>query len=51
MFYFSPWGVNILDEELEVVYTELLQRGVAVKVENKLLLGIGDDHKKEKESA
>jgi hypothetical protein len=42
--------VNIL-EELEIVYTDLLKRGVAIKIENKLLLGIGDDNKKERESA
>jgi hypothetical protein len=37
------------ERELEVVYTEYLKRGIALKMGNKLILGIGD--KAEKESA
>jgi hypothetical protein len=41
--------VETVDEEreLEVVYTEYLKRGIAVKMENKLILGIGDENQKE----
>lgn len=32
-------------DEYEVIYTDLLKRGVSIKLENKLVLGIRDDDK------
>lgn len=33
------------EQELKVIYTELFKRGFSLKVENKLILGIGDNDK------
>jgi hypothetical protein len=39
-------GVH-MEENYQVVYTDLLSRGITIKIENKLVLGIGDEKKKE----
>lgn len=44
---FASLGVDFVDDNLEVIYTDLLKRGVSIKLENKLVLGIGEDVQKE----
>jgi hypothetical protein len=36
-----------MEENYQVVYTELLKRGISIKIDNKLVLGIGDEKRKE----
>jgi hypothetical protein len=46
-YMFGTSGGLTLDEEYEVIYTELLKRGISIKLENKLVLGIGEQEQKE----